>query len=96
MSRSQQYFMQKTMFAQYLKKFLSDSHGTWQKDWSWSVDDPYTFEGQQVKVTVVFYAKNVSAQYLEKFMSDSHCTWQEDWSQSVDDPYKLKAEVKLK
>ena len=36
-------FNAKTMFAQYLEKFLSDTHGTWQEDWSWSVDDPYKF-----------------------------------------------------
>jgi len=29
------------MSAQYLESFLSDSHGTWYVDWSWSVDDPY-------------------------------------------------------
>ena len=33
-----------TMSAQYLEKFLSDSHGTWQEDQSYSVDDPYTFQ----------------------------------------------------
>jgi len=31
------------MSAQYLEKFMSNSHGTWKVDWSWSVDDPYTF-----------------------------------------------------
>jgi len=30
-------------FPQYLKKFLSESHGMWYEDWSYSVDDPYTF-----------------------------------------------------
>ena len=33
----------KTMSAQFLEKFMSDSNGTWLKDWSWSVDDPYKF-----------------------------------------------------
>ena len=28
-------FYVKTMSAQYLKKFMSDSHGTWLEDWSW-------------------------------------------------------------
>ena len=36
-------FNTKTMSAQYLEKFISGSHGTWQEDWSWSVDDPYKF-----------------------------------------------------
>jgi len=31
------------MSAQYLETFMSDSHGTWYEDWSWSVDDPYKF-----------------------------------------------------
>ena len=35
-------FNAETMSAQYLEKFLSDSHGTWYEDWSYSVDDPYT------------------------------------------------------
>jgi len=26
-------FNAKTMSAQYLKMFMSDSHGTWEKDW---------------------------------------------------------------
>ena len=84
-------FNAKTMSAQYLEKFLSDSHSTWQEDWSWSVDDTYIFEvtRSKVKVTVAFNAKTVSAQNLEKFMSDSHGTWQEDWSWSLDDPYKF-------
>ena len=30
----------KTVSAQSLKTFMSDSHFTWQEDWSWSVDDP--------------------------------------------------------
>jgi len=48
------------MSAQYLEKFLSDSHGTWLEDWSWSVDDPYKFEvtRSKVRVTVAFNAKN--------------------------------------
>ena len=29
----------KTMSAQYLEKFLSDRHGPWKEDWSWSVDE---------------------------------------------------------
>ena len=33
----------KTMSAQYLDKFMSDSHCTWKEGWSWSVDDPYKF-----------------------------------------------------
>ena len=36
-------FHAKTMSAQYIEKFMSDSHSTLQEDWSWSVDDPYTF-----------------------------------------------------
>jgi len=36
-------FNAKSMSAQYLEKFISDSHCTWEEDWSWSVDDPYTF-----------------------------------------------------
>jgi len=36
-------FNAKNMSAQYLEKFMSDSHSTWYDDWSWSVDDPYTF-----------------------------------------------------
>ena len=32
-------FYAKTMFSQYLGKFMSDSHCTWQKDWTWSVDE---------------------------------------------------------
>ena len=38
-------FYAKTISAQYLEKFLSDTcnHGTWYKDWSYSVDDPYKF-----------------------------------------------------
>ena len=36
-------FNAKTMSAQYFEKFMSDGHGTWQEDWSWSVDDPYKF-----------------------------------------------------
>ena len=68
---------------------MSNSHGTWQEDWSWSVYDPKHFEvtRSKVKVTVAFYAKTISAQYFEKFMSDSHCTWQDDWTWSVDDPF---------
>ena len=31
------------MSAQYLEQFMSDSHSTWQEDWSWSEDDPYKF-----------------------------------------------------
>jgi len=31
-------FNAKTMSAQYLKKFMSDSHGTWKEDWPGSVD----------------------------------------------------------
>ena len=42
-------FNAKTMSPQYLEKFMSDSHGTWQEDWSWSVVDPYKFSGHQVK-----------------------------------------------
>jgi len=34
------------MSAQYLEKFLSDSHGTWLEDCSYSVDDP-NFLGQR-------------------------------------------------
>jgi len=30
-------FNAKTMSAQYLEKFMSDSHSTWKEDWSWSV-----------------------------------------------------------
>jgi len=36
-------FYAKSMSVQYLKKFMSDSHSTWNEDWSWSVDDPYKF-----------------------------------------------------
>ena len=36
-------FNAKTMSPQYLEKFMSDSHGTWLEDWSYSVDEPYTF-----------------------------------------------------
>ena len=36
-------FNAKTMSLQYLEKFISDSHGTLQEDWSWSVDDPFKF-----------------------------------------------------
>jgi len=36
----------KSMSAQYLEKFLSNSHVTWLLDWSYSVDDPYTILGQ--------------------------------------------------
>jgi len=36
-------FYAKTLSAQYLKKFMSDNHGTWLEVWSWSVVDPYTF-----------------------------------------------------
>ena len=32
-------FYAKTMSAQYLEKFMSDSHCTWQEDWSRSVDE---------------------------------------------------------
>ena len=35
-------FNAKSMYAQYLEKFMSDSHSTWQEDWTWSLDDPYT------------------------------------------------------
>jgi len=38
-------FNAKTMSAQYLENFISDSHGTWLENWSWSVDYPYTFLG---------------------------------------------------
>ena len=31
------------MSAQYLDKFISDIHCTWEEDLSWSVDDPYKF-----------------------------------------------------
>jgi len=48
-------FYAKTMSAPYLEKFLSDSHGPWKEDWSYSVDDPYTFL-LKVNVTVAFYA----------------------------------------
>ena len=61
------------MSAQYLERFLSDSHGTWLEDWPYSVDDLYIIRSN-IKVTVAFYAKTMSAQYLEKFMSDSHGT----------------------
>ena len=77
--------------SQCLEQFLSDSLGTWQEDWSWSVDDPFTFLGQMSGSQQHFYAQTVFAQYLEKFMSDSHCTWQEDWSWSVDE--HMNAEV---
>ena len=87
-------FTSKTMSAQYIEKFMSDKHSTWQEDWSYTVDDPYTFCRPKVKVTVAFYAKTMSAQYLERFMSDSHCTWQEGRSQSVDE--HMNAKVKLK
>jgi len=65
------------MSAQYVEKFLSDSHGTWLEDWSYSVDDPTHFEVTRAKVNVTFAfnAKAMSTQYLEKFLSDSHCTW---------------------
>ena len=33
----------KTVSAQYLAKFMSDSHSIWYKDWSWSLDDPLHF-----------------------------------------------------
>ena len=71
---------------------MSESHSTWQEDWSWSVDDPFNFEvtRSKVKVTVAFNAKTMSAKYLEKFPSDSHGTWQEDLSYSVDDPYTFQ------
>jgi len=36
-------FNAKTMSAQYLLKFMSDSDSSRYKDWSWPVDDPYTF-----------------------------------------------------
>jgi len=32
-----------SMPAQYREMFLSDNHGNWYEDWSWSVNDPYTF-----------------------------------------------------
>ena len=68
---------------------MNDSHGTWQKDWSYSEDDPYKIKvtRSKVKVTVAFYAKTMYAQYLEKFLSDIHGTWQEDWPWSVDALY---------
>ena len=71
---------------------MSDSHGTWQEDWSYSVDDPLNFEftRPKVKVTVAINAKTVRSIY----MSDSHSTWQEDRSWSVDE--HMNAEVKLK
>jgi len=31
--------------AQYLETFLINSYGTWQENWSWSVDEPYIFLG---------------------------------------------------
>jgi len=36
-------FNAKNMSAQYLEKFIGDSHYAWLEDWSWSVDGPYTF-----------------------------------------------------
>jgi len=36
-------FYEKPVSALYLEKYIRDSHGTWKKDWSCSVDDPYTF-----------------------------------------------------
>jgi len=36
-------FNAKTMSAQYLEKFMSDSYGTWYEDWSWSLYDPLKF-----------------------------------------------------
>jgi len=36
-------FNAKTVTAQYLEKFMCDSHSAWQEDWSWSVDDPNKF-----------------------------------------------------
>ena len=36
-------FNTKTMSPQYLEKFMSDRHGTWQDDWSYLVGDPYKF-----------------------------------------------------
>ena len=40
MSRSQKHLMQKQFPP---KIFMSDSDGTYQEDWSYSVDDRYTF-----------------------------------------------------
>ena len=36
-------FNAKTVSAQYLEKFMSDSHSTWKKNWSWLVDDSCKF-----------------------------------------------------
>ena len=47
----------KTMSAPYLEQFLSDSHGTWLEDWSYSVDDPYTLLGQMSRSQKHFMQK---------------------------------------
>jgi len=39
-------FYAKTVSAQYLERFRSDSDSTLKEDWSWSIDNPYTFRGQ--------------------------------------------------
>jgi len=36
-------FYAKTLSAQNLEKFMSDTQSTWLEDWSWSVDDPFKF-----------------------------------------------------
>jgi len=36
-------FYAKNISAQYLEKFLSDSHDTWSENWLWSVNDPFKF-----------------------------------------------------
>jgi len=36
-------FNTKTVSAQYLEKFMSDSHSTWYEDWSRSLNNPYKF-----------------------------------------------------
>jgi len=37
------FYAKKHISAQYLEKFLSDSHDTWSEDWLGSVNDPFKF-----------------------------------------------------
>ena len=85
--------MQKTVSAQYLEKFIGDSHSTQQEDWSClSIGQQMTlinFEVTMSKVTEAVNAKEMSVQYLEKFMSYIPSTSWKNWSWSVDKPYEF-------